>query len=158
MVYPANGVITGTRWQTTADPTAAAGTALWNPNLNQGKVAPPLAAPVSYVEKTFNAMSGTAYHVWVRMRAENDSTSNDSLHIQFSDAVTQSGTPQLRIGTSSSAEFILQDGPSGSGPSAWGWTDNGWGAPGALIYFAATGTHTLRIQQREDGPLSIRSC
>ena len=34
----------------------------------------------------------------------------------------------------------------GAGP------DNGWGQPGALIYFAATGAHTLRIQQREDGP------
>ena len=101
--------------------------------------------------KTFDAMAGTAYHVWARLRAEDDSLSNDSVHVQFSDAVTSAGSPGLRIGTSSSAEFLLQDGPTGSGNSAWGWTDNGWGEPGSLIYFAATGTHTLRIQAREDG-------
>jgi hypothetical protein len=33
-----------------------------------------------------------------------------------------------------------------------GWADNGWGSPGVNIYFAADGPHTLRIQQREDGP------
>jgi hypothetical protein len=36
--------------------------------------------------------------------------------------------------------------------SGWGWEDNGWG-PGVLgpqIYFAS-GTQTIRIQQREDG-------
>ena len=140
------------RWQLAADPTAAGGTALWNPNANKAKVAPALAAPASYVERTFDAMAGTAYHVWVRLRAENDSLSNDSIHMQFSDSVTRSGAATQRIGTSSSAEFMLQDGPSGGAESGWGWADNGWGQPGALIYFAATGTHTLRIQQREDGP------
>src|SRR6185295_12315141 len=70
----------------------------------------------------------------------------------FSDSVTQSGAATQRIGTSSSAEFLLENGPSGGAESGWGWADNGWGQPGALIYFAATGTHTLRIQQREDGP------
>ncbi|HEX8090042.1 MAG TPA: hypothetical protein VF762_14370, partial [Blastocatellia bacterium] len=40
--------------------------------------------------------------------------------------------------------------------SGWGWQDNGWGVGvmGPLIYFQASGTHTLRIQPREDG-LSI---
>jgi hypothetical protein len=40
--------------------------------------------------------------------------------------------------------------------SGWGWQDNGWGVGvlGPLIYFANNGTHTLRIQVREDG-LSI---
>ena len=32
-----------------------------------------------------------------------------------------------------------------------GLADNGWNAPGSNIYFTASGTHTVRIQQREDG-------
>ena len=38
----------------------------------------------------------------------------------------------------------------------WGWQDNGWGVGvfGQLIRFANSGTHTIRIQPREDG-LSI---
>jgi hypothetical protein len=60
----------------------------------------------------------------------------------------------MRIGSTSSAEFVLQDGSAGAPPAAWGWTDNGWGGPGNPIYFAgsASSTRTLRIQQREDGP------
>jgi hypothetical protein len=48
---------------------------------------------------------------------------------------------------------VLQDGAAGAANRGWGWSDNGWGAPGAHIYFAASGTHTVRIQQREDGAI-----
>src|SRR5215510_5123490 len=57
-----------------------------------------------------------------------------------------------RIGQSGGAEFILQDGTSGS-ISGWGWADNGFGNFGPDIYFATTGPHTLRIQQRNDGTI-----
>jgi len=158
VLYASKGTITtvsGTaRWQTSADTSAAGGTALWNPDLAQAKVAPALAAPASYVEKTFSAMANTPYHVWVRMKAQNNSSLNDSIHIQFSNAVTGPGstTTTMKIGTGSSAEFVLQDGPSGGANVGWGWADNGWGTPGDPIYFGTTGTQTLRIQQREDGP------
>ena len=81
--------------------------------------------------------------------------SNDSVHMQFSDAVTGPGstTRTLGIGSSSSAEFIIQDGPSGGGPESWAWADNGWGVPGEPIYFETTGLHKLRIQAREDGAI-----
>ena len=155
VVYASRGTITGTRWQLLADPTAAGGSAIDNPNLAQAKVAPALAAPASYVELPFDAMGGVAYHMWIRMRAEGDSTSNDSVHVQFSDAVTGSAstTPTMQFGTTSSAEFLLQDGSAGAVPSGWGWADNGWGVLGDPIYFAGSGTHTLRIQQREDGAI-----
>ena len=41
----------------------------------------------------------------------------------------------------------------GCGISGWGWQDNGWGVGvmGPAIRFATTGTHTIRIQRREDG-------
>ena len=82
------------------------------------------------------------------------STSNDSLHIQFSDAVTgpASTTRTMGIGTTSSAEFIIQEGSGASGPDKWGWADNGWDSAGKPIYFGTTGIHTLRMQAREDGP------
>src|SRR5207237_7564566 len=101
------------------------------------------------------ATTGVAYHMWVRLRAQNDATSNDSIHVQFNDAVASSTstTATMQIGTTSSAEFVLQDGSAGAPPSGWGWTDNGWGVLGDPIYFAATGTHTMRIQQREDGAI-----
>src|SRR5262249_2887304 len=86
-----------------------------------------------------------------RMRALGNSLGNDSVHMQFSDSVNSSGSSWARIGTSSSLEPVLQDGPGGGPPHGWGWTDNGWGSVGSPIYFSSTGTHTLRIQQREDG-------
>jgi len=139
-------------WQRVSDVTAAGGAALRNPDRGRAKVAPALASPTSYFDVTFTASSATAYHVWVRLKADNDSLHNDSVHLQFSDAVTSAGAPTTRIGTTSSAEFVLQDGYADtSADHAWGWTDNGWGALGTPIYFAATGTHTLRVQQREDG-------
>jgi hypothetical protein len=85
------------------------------------------------------------------MRAEGNSTGNDSVHLQFSDSVDSSGAAYARIGTTSSAEFVLQGGPSGPAPRSWGWTENGWETVGPHIYFATTGPKTLRVQQREDG-------
>src|SRR5712691_3882275 len=46
---------------------------------------------------------------------------------------------------------MLQAGSTAPAPLGWGWADNGWGTPGANIFFETTGTHTLRFQQREDG-------
>ena len=140
-------------WVQLADSTAAGGSALQNPDKGQSKIAPALAAPTNYFEATFTAMSGVAYHLWVRMRAQNNSLSNDSVHLQFSDSVTSTGDPTMRIGTTGSAEFVLQDGTSDPSDNEWGWADNGWGAPGVHVFFAATGTHTVRVQQREDGAI-----
>lgn len=104
---------------------------------------------------TFNASAGVDYRLWIRGKAINDFWGNDSVFIQFSDSVNTSGTPVFRIGTTSATEINLED-CSGCGLSAWGWQDNGWGIGvlGPLIRFAKSGTHTIRIQVREDG-LSI---
>jgi hypothetical protein len=145
--------IVGTSWQMLTDSTAAGGAGLWNPDRAQAKIAPALAAPGSYVELTFNATGGIPYHLWLRMRAQNNALSNDSVHVQFLDSVNQSGQPVMQIGTPSSAEVILQNGATGSADQGWGWADNGWGVPGAPVYFPTTGSRTLRIQQREDGAI-----
>jgi hypothetical protein len=77
------------------------------------------------------------------------------VYVQFSDSVTSAGSATWRIGTTSATTVNLED-CGGCGLSGWGWQDNGYGTGvlGTPVYFASTGTHTLRVQVREDG-LSI---
>jgi phosphatidylserine/phosphatidylglycerophosphate/cardiolipin synthase-like enzyme len=149
---PPTGIV-GTAWQMLTDGSAAGGSAVWNPDAGKAKIAPALATPASYVEMTFNATAGTPYHLWIRLRAQNDSFSNDSVHVQFNDSVDASGNATMQFGSTSSAEVLLQNGPTGTADHSWGWADNGWGTAGVNVRFATTGSHTLRIQQREDGPI-----
>ena len=155
VLYAQSGRITGTKWSLVSDSTAAGGRRLWNMNAGAAKIATALAAPGSYVQLTFSAVAGRAYHLWMRGRAEGNVYTNDSVFVQFSGSVTSTGAPTLRIGTTSAAEYNLEN-CNGCGLSGWGWQDNAWGngVTGARIYFATTGTQTLRIQTREDG-LSI---
>jgi PKD repeat protein len=141
------------KWQRLTAPTAAGGSALENPNAGAAKIAPALASPANYFETTFSAKANVAYHVWIRLRAQNNSLSNDSVHAQFNDALDSTKAAYARIGTTHSAEFVLQDGTGGAADHGWGWTDNGWGSPGPSVFFATTGTHRIRIQQREDGAI-----
>ena len=136
-------------WQFLTDSTAAGGRALWNVNHGQSILDPPLAAPANYFQTTFSAPAGVAYHLWVRLRAQSNSTSNNSVSVQFNDSIDQYGSPLYQIGTSGGAEVILTD-PSGS-LNNWGWADNG--ASDTLIYFPSTGIHTLQVQQRADGAI-----
>jgi hypothetical protein len=138
-----------------ADATAAGGKRISNQDVGAAKLITPLAVPVNYFEMTFNATAGVDYRVWVRSRTLNNFWGNDSVFIQFSDSINTSGAAVFRIGTTSAAEMNLED-CSGCGLSNWGWQDNGWGVGvfGPLIRFATSGTHTIRIQVREDG-LSI---
>jgi HKD family nuclease len=140
-------------WISIADSSAAGGAPLENADHGAAKIAPALASPTNYFETTFNALAGTAYHLWVRLRAQNNSFSNDSIHVQFNDSVDGSGTAIMRIGSSGSAEVVLQNGPTGAADQAWGWGDNGWGVIGLNIFFATSGQHTIRVQQREDGAI-----
>ena len=114
-------------WQILADATAAGGAALIEPDVAAARISPALASPADYFEATFPATSGIPYHLWVRLRAQGNSFDNDSVHVQFSDAVNQLGNPMMRIGTTGSAEVRLQNGPSGAANHGWGWADNGWG-------------------------------
>jgi hypothetical protein len=120
--------------------------------LNGAKITTPSAAPANYFEMTFNAVAGQPYRLWVRGKAEGNYWANDSVFVQFSGAVAQNGAALYAIGTTAGAEVNLEEGPS-AGVSGWGWQDNGYGVGvlGPLVYFATTGTQTIRIQQREDG-------
>ena len=142
-------------YQVVSDATAAGGARLHNPDAGAAKLPNALANPGNYVELTFTAQAGTAYRLWIRGKAQDDSPYNDSIFVQFDNSVDAQGVATSRIGTTSSEIINLED-CFGCGLSGWGWQDNGWGVGelGPLVYFATSGTHTLRIQPREDG-LSI---
>jgi hypothetical protein len=152
VLYAADAPVRVGNWQVVADATAAGGSRIFNPDAGADKLVTPLANPANYFEMTFPAQSATAYHLWMRGKALNDFWGNDSVFIQFSDSVDSGGTSVYRIGTTDATTYNLED-CSGCGLSGWGWQDNGWGIGvlGANIYFQTTGTHTLRIQVREDG-------
>ena len=154
VLYAAEATIVG-NWRVEADATAATGRRLWNPDAGAPKLSTALANPGTYVEMTFTAEAGRPYRLWIRGKAERNAWSNDSVHVQFSGAVTASGAPVFRIRSTDATEFNLES-CSGCGLSDWGWEDNGWGTGvlGPLLYFATTGPQVIRIQPREDG-LSI---
>jgi hypothetical protein len=142
-------------WVVVADPQAAGGKRIANSDLGASKLETPIAHPQNYFELSFNATAGVDYRLWIRSKAENDFWGNDSVFIQFSDSVSESGAPIFRIGTTSATEYNLED-CAGCGDQGWGWQDNGWGTGvlGPTIRFQTSGTHTIRVQTREDG-LSI---
>ncbi|MGA9768285.1 MAG: alkaline phosphatase family protein, partial [Blastocatellia bacterium] len=153
VLYASEASVKAGNWQVVADPTAAGGNRIFNPDAGQAKVVTPSANPTSYFEMTFTAQAGTPYHMWFRSKALNDNPFNDSVHIQYSDSVDQNGAAVYRIGTTTSTEMNLEE-CSGCGLSGWGWQDNGWGGVGVLgpaIYFQTSGQHTMRVQVREDG-------
>jgi hypothetical protein len=85
------------------------------------------------------------------MRAEGNSRSNDSVWLQYSDAIDARRRPLFRVGSSSGMPVALQECPS-CGISGWGWADDGWWTGrAATIAFRSTGVKRLRIQTREDG-------
>ena len=139
--------------QLVTDPDAAGGGRLYFTNAGMPKTATARATPATYVELTFTAAANTPYHLWMRGSALADCWCNDSAWVQFSDAVDAGGRPIDRIGTSEAVMYSLEQ-CLNCGVAGWGWSDNHWGQPGVLggdLYFAASGSHTIRIQPREDG-------
>jgi hypothetical protein len=110
----------------------------------------PLGAPADYFEASFDAPAG-AYRVWLRMRGAADSKFNESVWVQFSDALDAQGAPLWRIGTASALLVNLED-CGGCGISMWGWQDNAWWlGESSVVRFATGGRRTIRVQTREDG-------
>ena len=137
-------------WLTEADSTAAGGTRIRYPDAGGPKLLEAFANPAHYFELTFTAQAGISYRLWMRGKADANSTNNDSAWVQFSNSVDSNGAPVFRIGTTSATMFNLED-CTGCGLSAWGWNDNLFGGLGPLIRFASSGTQTIRVQLREDG-------
>jgi hypothetical protein len=143
-------------WTHQEDSTAADNATLWHPNANGAKLAAPLANPAGYVDVYFPADPTQEYKLWIRLKAQSDNWSNDSVFVQFDGAVNGSGTPVYQVGTTSGLAVNLEE-CSGCGLSGWGWRDEAWGAAGMVgtvtLRFPANNRmwHRLRIQTREDG-------
>jgi hypothetical protein len=123
-------------WGVVADPSAADGLAAWNPDRGVAKRSAPLASPADYVDFRFVAKAGVPYRLWLRLRAQGDSGSNDSVFVHVDDAAAQA--------------VVLQD-YTGAVIRGWGWNDTGWASMAAPVTFTTAGLHRLRIQPREDG-------
>ena len=152
VIHAARTAVFAGAWRLEPDTAAASGARLWHPNAGAPKLIAPLAAPVDYFEITFHAEAGVPYRLWMRAIAESNYWGNDSVFVQFSGSVTASGGDAHRIGTTAAFPYVLED-CSGCGVSGWGWQDNGYGSGvlGPLVYFAQTGSQTIRVQGREDG-------
>ena len=152
VLYAGGAQVRAGGWIMLSDASAAGGSRIHHPDAGAPKVTTASANPTHYFEMGFTADAGRAYRLWIRGKAQNDHWGNDSVFVQFSDSVNSSGMPAYRIGTTSGTEVNLED-CSGCGLSGWGWQDNGWGVGvlGPQIYFQSTGSHTIRVQTREDG-------
>jgi hypothetical protein len=136
---------------TASDGTAAAGIVALTPDAGVAQTAAPLAAPTHYVDVTFDAPGGTPYTFWMRLKAAGNSKFNDSLYVQFSDALA-SGSPIYPLNTAQGLAVNLATDTTGSSLNNWGWVNGAyWLSQPATLTFASSGPHTLRIQIREDG-------
>src|SRR5262249_57216886 len=79
-----------------------------------------LASPMHYVDVTFSAQAGTPYTLWLRLQALANSKFNDSVWVQFSDAVVD-GAPAYRIGTTSALLVNLATDATAASLREWGW-------------------------------------
>jgi hypothetical protein len=140
------------KWAVQTDSDAYGGAKIRHPDAGAAKIATAAVSPANYFEFTFTATAGVPYHLWVHGRADGDDPYNDSVFVQFSGSVDQSGAPVFRIGTTDATPVVLED-CGGCGVSAWGWQDNGYGTGvlGPTIAFERSGRQTIRIQRREDG-------
>ena len=138
-------------WAKAADPTAADGVKLTNPDNGVAALANPLAVPQNYFDVSFVAPAGTRYRVWLRIHAINDLKWNDSVFVQFSDSTDVTGTPVYQIGTTGGLLVNLWT-CSACQSFGWGWQRNAyWLADTGDVFFQNSGAHTLRVQIREDG-------
>jgi hypothetical protein len=138
-------------WTTASDSTSPNGVKLVTPDNGAANTNAPLVNPAQYIDVTFNAPAGTPHTIWLRLKALANNKFNDSVWVQFSDARVN-GAAVYPIGSTSGLLVNLATGSTGSSLQNWGWQNDAyWLSQAATVTFATSGTHTLRIQIREDG-------
>ena len=152
VLYAADSSNIHGNWVRQADPLAAGGQTMASIDRGWANVAAPLQAPADYFDFTFTAPSATSYHLWIRMRAAGNSKYNDSVFVQVSDARDTGGNLVFAIGSTSGLTVNLATDSAASGLMGWGWQSGAyWLTQTSILAFSSSGTHTLRIQTREDG-------
>ena len=150
VLYASDAVNRSGNWALASDSTTR-GQVLSSIDRNWSTANAPLAAPADSFTFTITAPANTPYHVWLRLRSGADSKYNDSVFVQFSDAVDPGGNPVYRIGTTSGLLVNLQR-CDGCALVAWGWVDGAyWLVQHPVLSFTSSGPHTIRVQTREDG-------
>jgi hypothetical protein len=138
-------------WSSGSDASSPNGIKMVTSDVGVSNANAPLAAPVDYVDVTFNASAATPYTLWLRMRALADSKFNDSLWVQFSDA-NINGSPAYSTNSSSGLAVNLATDATASSLNGWGWQNGAyWLSQGVTVTFPSSGSHSMRIQVREDG-------
>jgi hypothetical protein len=151
VIYASDVAVMSGAWQKASSTSAASGQMLTTANAGWASTQVPVAAAEHYFEVDFDASAGTTYQIWLRMRGAADSKWNESVWVQFDNAITSTGAPLWPIG-SSSALLVNLENCSGCGISGWGWQDNAyWLNQAARVRFATSGPQKLRVQVREDG-------
>src|SRR4030081_896855 len=85
------------------------------------------------------------------MQALNNSKYNDSVWVQFSDAFA-GGSPIYPMDTTSGLNVNLATDASAASLNNWGWQNGAyWLEQPGTVTLPGSGTHTMRIQGREDG-------
>jgi len=146
-----DNVVRKGNWVVESDSSAVEGRRLGSANLGWSSASTALASPPNYVELTFTAVAGVPYRTWLRLSAASNSTSNNSVWVQYDGSVDGSQNPINRIG-STSGVLVDLEACSGCGMSSWGWMDRAWWtSQTSSVTFQRTGTQRIRIQTREDG-------
>jgi hypothetical protein len=151
VLYAAKSKVLKGNWTATTNSSAAGGRSMRSVDRSWSSPNTALASPGDLFETRFDALANTPYTLWVRVRAAADSKWNDSIWVQFSDALI-GGRPAYRIGTTGALAVNLET-CAGCGTAGWGWQNTAyWLSQPTTVTFAESGTHTIRVQLREDGP------
>ena len=152
VLWSASGFYNGT-FSEVQDASAAYGERGYDRNLGRPKVTIPSANPENRIMLGFVADPTQTYKLWIRLKADGNHWSNDSVWVQFTGSADANGAPIYRYGTTSGLAVNLEE-CSGCGISGWGWEDDGWGAvdrSGVTLRFPSGGHQSIVIQTREDG-------
>jgi endonuclease/exonuclease/phosphatase family metal-dependent hydrolase len=151
VLYPSDVTAISGNWARVQSASGAGITKMQSVDRGWSATDQPLANPNDYFEVTFSAPSYTKYHVWLRLRATDESKWNDSVWVQFSDALDRGGNTVYPIGSGQALLANLTtcgDCP----PARWGWQDGAyWLQQENVVQFPSTGQHRIRVQTREDG-------
>jgi regulation of enolase protein 1 (concanavalin A-like superfamily) len=152
VLYPASTRASEWRgWVRGTDLASPHGTNLFTHDAGNSYLDAPVAFPANYIEMVFAASAGVPYTLWLRLRAAGNSKWNDSVWVQFSDALVN-GASVYGLHTSRGLLVNLATDGTASSLNEWGWANGAyWLAQPATVTFRTSGLHRLRLQLREDG-------